>query len=269
MTAREGAMGRWPSAPAALEPSVRALLDAGHALACRVVSPLEPRACPSLPPGTLPPRTGCGATTASARCGCCTTRRRRPSTRRRRAALWRAARTPTGAASRSSSRPEPGSRRRQPAAANAPAPRPPRGRRSSRWRAGSPSTSATCSRFDGRLLSNLHVRMPLPEEGRRRRAVAVRYSIAFFLRRTARATVRDARRSPRATTSWGGSATRRGRKAGECVNKVGSADGSTGRRAATLLPRVWSPISPLQMHAPPTATASSGRAQRRDVPYHP
>ena len=54
VTAREGAMdGRWPSAPAALEPSVRALLDAGHALACRVVSLLEPRACPSLPPGTL------------------------------------------------------------------------------------------------------------------------------------------------------------------------------------------------------------------------
>ena len=54
ITAREGAMnGRWPSEPASLEPASKALLEASHGLASRILSLLEPRACPSLPHGTL------------------------------------------------------------------------------------------------------------------------------------------------------------------------------------------------------------------------
>ena len=54
ITARTGCMdGRWPSAPKTLEPVARSLLDASHALASRILSLLEPRACPSVKPGTL------------------------------------------------------------------------------------------------------------------------------------------------------------------------------------------------------------------------
>ena len=54
ITAREGVMdGRWPSEPASLEPDARALLDASHGLACRILDLLEPKACPKLPRGTL------------------------------------------------------------------------------------------------------------------------------------------------------------------------------------------------------------------------
>jgi isopenicillin N synthase-like dioxygenase len=54
ITAREGTMdGRWPTHPANLQPAVRALLEASHGLACRVLNRLEPRACPKVPPGTL------------------------------------------------------------------------------------------------------------------------------------------------------------------------------------------------------------------------
>ena len=54
ITARTGCMdGRWPTTPVALEPVARSLLDASHALASRILSLLEPRACPSVKPGTL------------------------------------------------------------------------------------------------------------------------------------------------------------------------------------------------------------------------
>lgn len=54
ITARAGAMdGRWPKDPEVLQPAARALLDASHALACRILKLLEPRACPSVAPGTL------------------------------------------------------------------------------------------------------------------------------------------------------------------------------------------------------------------------
>jgi isopenicillin N synthase-like dioxygenase len=54
MTAREGAMdGRWPTQPPTLEPASRALMDASHGLAARILDLLEPRACPSVVAGTL------------------------------------------------------------------------------------------------------------------------------------------------------------------------------------------------------------------------
>lgn len=54
ITARAGAMdGRWPTTPGGLQPAARALLDASHALASRILGLLEPLACPDLPPGTL------------------------------------------------------------------------------------------------------------------------------------------------------------------------------------------------------------------------
>eukprot|EP00421_Protoceratium_reticulatum_P006283 CAMPEP_0168364852 /NCGR_PEP_ID=MMETSP0228-20121227/4417_1 /TAXON_ID=133427 /ORGANISM="Protoceratium reticulatum, Strain CCCM 535 (=CCMP 1889)" /LENGTH=365 /DNA_ID=CAMNT_0008377617 /DNA_START=40 /DNA_END=1137 /DNA_ORIENTATION=+ len=57
VTARAGCMdGRWPSTPADLGPSgpaARRLAAQAHGLASRVLSLLEPRACPGLRPGTL------------------------------------------------------------------------------------------------------------------------------------------------------------------------------------------------------------------------
>ncbi len=54
ITAREGCMdGRWPTEPASLEPEARALLDASHTLAKRLLDLVEPRACPHLARGTL------------------------------------------------------------------------------------------------------------------------------------------------------------------------------------------------------------------------
>lgn len=54
ITAREGAMdGRWPSEPASLERDSHELMKAAHGLACRLLSLLEPKACPKLEPGTL------------------------------------------------------------------------------------------------------------------------------------------------------------------------------------------------------------------------
>lgn len=54
VTAREGTMeGRWPTEPKRLEPAVRTLLEGGHGLASRILNLLEPRACPTLTPGTL------------------------------------------------------------------------------------------------------------------------------------------------------------------------------------------------------------------------
>jgi len=54
ITARQGAMdGRWPSEPASFESDANALMSAAHALALRLLSLLERRACPQLAPGTL------------------------------------------------------------------------------------------------------------------------------------------------------------------------------------------------------------------------
>lgn len=54
ITARAGAMdGRWPSEPETLQPVARAMMEASRALAARILDMLEPRACPSLAPGTL------------------------------------------------------------------------------------------------------------------------------------------------------------------------------------------------------------------------
>lgn len=55
VTARQGAMdGRWPSELAPdLEPACRELLEHAHALACRLLGLLEPRACPHVEVGTL------------------------------------------------------------------------------------------------------------------------------------------------------------------------------------------------------------------------
>ena len=54
VTARQGAMdGRWPSEPETLQPAVRALLDASHTVASKILNLLEPKACPKLAPGTL------------------------------------------------------------------------------------------------------------------------------------------------------------------------------------------------------------------------
>ena len=54
ITARTGAMeGRWPAEPAGFEATARELLEAAHALAARILTLLEPLACPHLAPGTL------------------------------------------------------------------------------------------------------------------------------------------------------------------------------------------------------------------------
>jgi len=54
ITARQGCMdGRWPTEPARLEPDARLLMDAAHALGCRLLNLIEPLACPNLPAGTL------------------------------------------------------------------------------------------------------------------------------------------------------------------------------------------------------------------------
>ena len=198
VTAREGAMdGRWPSAPAALEPSVRALLDAGHALACRVVSLLEPRACPSLPPGTL-----AAAHRLWGDDGQCTLRLLHypPTAPVDPAAtgprLWRAGphrlvlrHAPLPAAGRGRARV-----RRQPAAAAA-------GAAPAAWAPVEPveggiavNVGDMLSRWsDGRLLSNLHrVRMPLPEEAGGADGLSPsRYSIAFFLQADKRALIKS------------------------------------------------------------------------------
>lgn len=54
ITARAGAMdGRWPSKPEDFEATSKTLMTQAHALGCRILSLLEPRACPTLEPGTL------------------------------------------------------------------------------------------------------------------------------------------------------------------------------------------------------------------------
>lgn len=54
ITAREGAMdGLWPSRPPNFRSDAESLMVKTHALACDVLSLLEPRACPHLVPGTL------------------------------------------------------------------------------------------------------------------------------------------------------------------------------------------------------------------------
>jgi isopenicillin N synthase-like dioxygenase len=54
VTARAGAMeGRWPTEPAVFEGVAKQLLEQAHRLACRILSLLEGRACPTLQPGTL------------------------------------------------------------------------------------------------------------------------------------------------------------------------------------------------------------------------
>ena len=200
VTAREGAMdGRWPSAPAALEPSVRALLDAGHALACRVVSLLEPRACPSLPPGTL-----AAAHRLWGDDGQCTLRLLHypPTAPVDPAAtgprLWRAGphtdwccvtllfQRPGEAGLECAANP-----RAAGAAGAAPA----------AWAPVEPveggiavNVGDMLSRWsDGRLLSNLHrVRMPLPEEAGGADGLSPsRYSIAFFLQADKRALIKS------------------------------------------------------------------------------
>uniref|UniRef100_A0A7S2JWP6 Fe2OG dioxygenase domain-containing protein n=1 Tax=Zooxanthella nutricula TaxID=1333877 RepID=A0A7S2JWP6_9DINO len=54
ITARAGAMeGRWPASPGDFEGTAKELMAKAHALGCRVLSLLEPRACPTLSRGTL------------------------------------------------------------------------------------------------------------------------------------------------------------------------------------------------------------------------
>lgn len=54
MTAREGCMeGRWPSEPKELEPASRRLFDLALPVGKRIMTLLEPRACPGNEPGTL------------------------------------------------------------------------------------------------------------------------------------------------------------------------------------------------------------------------
>ena len=199
VTAREGAMdGRWPSAPAALEPSVRALLDAGHALACRVVSLLEPRACPSLPPGTLAYAHRLWGDDGQCTLRLLHCRRRRPSTRRRRGrASGAPARTDWCCVTLLFQRPgEAGLEcAANPRAANAADAAP------AAWAPVEPveggiavNVGDMLSRWsDGRLLSNLHrVRMPLPEEAGGADGLSPsRYSIAFFLQADKRALIKS------------------------------------------------------------------------------
>ena len=54
VTARADAMsGRWPPKPAEFEARTRAFMTKSHALAARILTLLEPRACPGNAPGTL------------------------------------------------------------------------------------------------------------------------------------------------------------------------------------------------------------------------
>jgi len=54
MTARDGCMdGRWPSQPPELEAITRRLFELALPVGCRIMSLLEPRACPRNEPGTL------------------------------------------------------------------------------------------------------------------------------------------------------------------------------------------------------------------------
>ena len=54
ITARVGAMdGRWPARPEGFEATARRFLQHAHALGQRILSLLEPAACPTLPGGTL------------------------------------------------------------------------------------------------------------------------------------------------------------------------------------------------------------------------
>jgi len=54
ITSRTGTMdGRWPSSPESFEPVSQDLMTGAHQLACRLLSLLQPRACPDLEPGTL------------------------------------------------------------------------------------------------------------------------------------------------------------------------------------------------------------------------
>jgi isopenicillin N synthase-like dioxygenase len=70
ITARAGAMDdRWPQTPADFEATARSFSTAAHALGQRILSLLEPQACPHLPVGTL-----AGAHTLWADDGQCTLR---------------------------------------------------------------------------------------------------------------------------------------------------------------------------------------------------
>jgi isopenicillin N synthase-like dioxygenase len=54
MTARHGCMeGRWPGSPTGFETASRELATSCNQLVGRILSLLEPRACPDLEPGTL------------------------------------------------------------------------------------------------------------------------------------------------------------------------------------------------------------------------
>lgn len=54
VTARAGCMdGRWPSVPTGFEPMAKRLMEQAHQLGRRILSLLEPRACPALERGTL------------------------------------------------------------------------------------------------------------------------------------------------------------------------------------------------------------------------
>ena len=189
ITARQGCMdGRWPTEPARLEPDARLLMDAAHALGCRLLNLIEPLACPSIcRPARSRPRTACGAMTASARCGFCTTRRRCRPTRKTRPSGARA-RTRTGAAARCSSSQRPGDEGLE-MAAN------PRAGGDGGWVAVNPVPGGIAvnigdmlSRWSaGRLLSNLHrVRMPTAAECQPPRS---RFSMAFFMQADKRALI--------------------------------------------------------------------------------
>jgi len=70
ITARSGSMdGRWPSTPPGFEAKVKTFMDKTHALGCRILSLLEPMACPKIKAGTL-----AGAHTLWADDGQCTMR---------------------------------------------------------------------------------------------------------------------------------------------------------------------------------------------------
>ena len=192
VTAREGAMdGRWPSAPAALE-QARAPRRGPRARVPRLL--LEPRACPSLPPGTL-----AAAHRLWGDDGQCAAAAALPADGARRPAATGPplAPGPHRLVLRHAPLPEAGE-----AGSNSPpTARRQRRRRRAAWAPVEPveggiavNVGDMLSRWsDGRLLSNLHrVRMPLPEEAGGADGLSPsRYSIAFFLQADKRALIKS------------------------------------------------------------------------------
>ena len=188
--------GRWPTEPAELKAATHVLLEHSHALSCRILSTRSRRkrvraSCRA----PLPAPTASGPTMAKASCASCITR---PATeesllwgQRRRKACGARAHTPTGAASRCFT---------SVSASRALSVRPQTlGVAGCGWiqsKAGSPSTSGTCSRVGlTAALSNLHrVRMPSAASGDD--ASRSRYSIGFFLQADKRALIECTQSEP-------------------------------------------------------------------------